>query len=303
MTQWTLPDHVYCIAEIGVNHDGSLEKALRLIDSAVAAGADAVKLQIRSPRVSVPREQWDVPRVPPWGGPEIPYIEYKERMEFTFDDYVRINNYCQAQDIEWSASVWDIPSLEFLMQFDPPWVKVPSAMLTNHELLNAIHATGKPAILSTGMSTPHQIDAAVDIWENSPQAHNLLIAHCTSTYPAEKAELNLRMIVTLGEIFDESPIGYSGHEVGLATTVAAVALGARFVERHITLDRTSRGTDHAASVEPQGLKRLVDDIRSVEASLGDGVKRVYDSEIPVRDKLRGRDHANAHQVAPQEAQG
>lgn len=278
--KWQLPDFVYVIGEIGGNHVGSLQTALRIVDMAVDAKADAVKFQMRSPRECVPLDQWNNPYSTPWG--VMSYIEYRERMEFSFDDYIHINNYCQANDIEWSASVWDISSLEKLMRFDPPWIKVPSAMLTDETLLKEIASTCKPVIYSTGMSTMEEIRCADSLFGSS----DTLIAHCTSTYPCPKEELNLNMIKTLRHEFPHRTIGYSGHEVGLATTVASVALGAQFVERHITLDRTMWGSDQAASVESQGLKKLVSDIRAVEQSLGDGIKQVYDSELAGMQKLR-----------------
>ena len=211
----------------------------------------------------------------------IPYLEYRYRVEFSNDGYTEIDRHCRDRDIPWFASCWDEPSVDFIEQFDPPCYKIASASLTDGDLLLHIKATGRPVILSTGMSTIEQIRKAVSILDPD----KLLIAHSTSSYPCKIEELNIRMIQTLREEFD-NPIGYSGHEVGLATTYAAVALGACFVERHITLDRAMWGSDQAASVEPQGFMRLVRDIRAIEKSLGDGVKRVYESEIGVMNKLR-----------------
>jgi N-acetylneuraminate synthase len=269
----------YLIAEIGINHNGDTELAQALIDVAAAAGCDAVKLQKRTPELCVPPEQRDVLRETPWGS--MTYLEYRHRLELGTEDYAKIDAYCGEQDIQWFASPWDLPSVDFLEQFNPPCYKVASASLTDHRLLERLSDTGRPVILSTGMSTMDEIRAGVQ--RIDPDL--LLVAHSTSSYPCVPAELNLRMIQTLEDEFT-CPIGYSGHEVGLQTTVAAVALGAAFVERHITIDRAMWGSDQAASVEPQGLHRLVRDIRTVEASLGDGVKQVYENERPVMARLR-----------------
>jgi N-acetylneuraminate synthase len=271
---------VYVIAEIGINHNGSLELAEKLIEGAAQAGCDAVKFQKRTPELCVPRDQWAIERDTPWG--RMTYIDYKRRVEFGEREFTHIERVCRKLGMPWFASPWDVPSVEFLERFAPPCYKVASASLTDHELLAAMRETGRPLIMSTGMSTAREIDAAVE----QVGTDDLLIAHATSTYPCPVDELNLRMIQTLKRWYPECPIGYSGHETGLAPTWAAVALGATFVERHITLDRAMWGTDHAGSVEIGGLGRLVDQIRDVERSLGDGVKRVYASEIPIRRKLR-----------------
>jgi N-acetylneuraminate synthase len=269
----------YIIAEIGINHNGDLEIAKKLIDVAVLAGCDAVKFQKRTPELCVPSEQWDIPRDTPWGC--LPYIEYKKRIEFGHEEYKEIDNYCKEKRAAWFTSCWDEPSVDFIEQFNPPCYKIASASLTDDDLLKYINEMGRPIILSTGMSTMAEIRHAVSLLDND----RLLISHCTSTYPCKPEELNLRMIQTLKREFN-CPIGYSGHEVGLQTTLAAIVLGACFVERHITLDRAMWGGDQAASVEPQGLMRLVRDIRVIEMALGDGVKKVYNSEIPVQKKLR-----------------
>jgi len=273
------PNPVYVIAEIGINHNGDIDTALRLMDVAKDAGCDAVKFQKRTPRICVPEDQRDVMRETPWG--LMTYIEYKERTEFWEEDFGTIDSYAKELGIDWFASPWDVPSIEFLEQFDPICYKVASASLTDDELLEALVAKGRPLLVSTGMSTPQEIEHAVEVVRGVPFA----LAHATSTYPCPPSELNLRMIPELAHRYDV-PIGYSGHETGLQTTVAAVTMGATFVERHITLDRAMWGSDHAASVEPQGLQRLVRDIRTVEIALGDGQKRVYDSELPIRSKLR-----------------
>jgi N-acetylneuraminate synthase len=275
------PDYpVYITGEIGINHNGSLDDALALIDVAAKAGCDAVKFQKRTPEICVPKDQQDVERDTPWG--RMTYLAYRHRVEFGMDEYDAISRYCAARGLAWFASPWDIPSVDFLELANPPAHKIASACLTDDALLERVRETERTVILSTGMSTPEQIRRAVDILGRE----RLILCHTTSSYPAPAEELNLRMIHTLTRTYPDVAIGYSGHEIGLQTTVAAVALGACFVERHITLDRAAWGSDQAASVEPVGLDRLVRDIRTVEAALGDGVKRVYDSEQPILRKLR-----------------
>jgi N-acetylneuraminate synthase len=275
------PGHpVYVVGEIGINHNGELENAFKLIDAAAEAGCDAVKFQKRTPEICTPRDQWDIERDTPWG--RMTYIDYRHRVEFGEDEYRQIDEYSKSKNIAWFASPWDTEAVAFLEKFDVPAHKVASASLTDDELLRSLRATGRTVILSTGMSTPKQIRHAVEVLGSD----NILMCHATSTYPAQAEELNLRVINTLQAEFPNVPIGYSGHETGLQTTLAAVALGATFVERHITLDRAMWGSDQAASVEPQGLTRLVRDIRTIEASLGDGVKKVYESELGPMKKLR-----------------
>jgi sialic acid synthase SpsE len=276
------PDHpTYIIGEIGINHNGDIEKAKELIDVAHEAGCDAVKFQKRNPDVCVPEEQKEVMRDTPWG--TMKYIDYKHRIEFGWEEYEEIDAYCAENGIHWFASCWDKDSVEFIESFDPVAYKVASASLTDDDLIQEMDAKGRPVVASTGMSTMREIEHAVSLLDTD----RLLVAHCTSTYPCDSEELNLRMIETLDEKLDV-PIGYSGHEVGLQTTYAAVVLGACFVERHITLDRAMWGSDQAASVEPQGLQRMVRDIRTIEEAMGDGEKRVYPSEVPMREKLRKR---------------
>ncbi|MFI5759979.1 MULTISPECIES: N-acetylneuraminate synthase family protein [unclassified Streptomyces] len=275
------PGHpVYVVGEIGINHNGDLGNALALIDAAAEAGCDAVKFQKRTPEICTPRDQWDIERDTPWG--RMTYIDYRHRVEFGEDEYRAIDEHCAKRGIDWFASPWDTEAVAFLEKFDVPAHKVASASLTDDELLRALRATGRTVVLSTGMSTPKQIRHAVEVLGSD----NILLCHATSTYPAKAEELNLRVINTLREEFPNVPIGYSGHETGLQTTLAAVALGAAFVERHITLDRAMWGSDQAASVEPGGLTRLVRDIRTIETALGDGVKRVYESELGPMKKLR-----------------
>jgi N-acetylneuraminate synthase len=275
------PDYpVYITGEIGINHNGSLDDALALIDVAAKAGCDAVKFQKRTPEICVPKDQQDIERDTPWG--RMTYLAYRHRVEFGMDEYDAISRYCAERGLAWFASPWDIPSVDFLELANPPAHKIASACLTDDALLERVAETQRTVILSTGMSTPEQIRRAVDILGRE----RLILCHTTSSYPAPAEELNLRMIHTLTRTYPDVAIGYSGHEIGLQTTVAAVALGACFVERHITLDRAAWGSDQAASVEPVGLERLVRDIRTVEAALGDGVKRVYASEQPILRKLR-----------------
>lgn len=271
---------VFIIGEIGINHNGDIEIAKKMIEGAKKAGCDAVKFQKRTPELCVPKDQWNLERDTPWG--RITYIEYRHKVEFGEKEYAEIDLYCKELDIMWFASCWDEPSVDFIEQFNPPIYKTPSASLTDFELLKKHKDLNKPVMMSTGMSTMEQIEAAVNFFGKD----NLLLAHATSAYPCKNEELNLRMINTLRNKYPDIPIGYSGHEVGLAPTWAAVALGACFVERHITLDRAMWGTDQAASVEMGGLQRLVSNIRDIEIALGDGIKKVYDSEKSQIQKLR-----------------
>lgn len=273
-------ERVYIIAEIGINHNGSLKLAKKLIKGAKSAGCDAVKFQKRTPELCVPRDQWYIERDTPWG--RMSYIEYRHRIELSFDDYKQIDIYCKKKKIDWFASCWDEDSVDFIDQFNPPLYKAASAALTDHNLLKKKKSTGKPLMISTGMSTIDEIIETVE----AIGTDNLLIAHSTSTYPCKLEELNLKVIQSLKKIYPFVPIGYSGHETGLAPTLAAVAMGACFVERHITLDRAMWGTDQAASVEVGGFQRLIENIRAIEKSLGDGIKRVYESELGHKKKLR-----------------
>lgn len=269
----------FIIAEIGINHNGDLALAKQLMDVARTAGCDAVKFQKRTPELCVPPSQRALTRETPWG--LLTYLEYRERIEFGEPEYRQLDAYARERGQTWFASVWDVPSVDFLEAFNPVCYKIPSAALTHRPLLERVSAAGRPILLSTGMSTADEIRAAVRFLGTE----QLILMHATSTYPCKPDELNLRMIATLAREFD-CPVGYSGHETGLQTTYAAVALGACAVERHITLDRAMWGSDQAASVEPGGLIRLVRDIRVIERALGDGVKRVYDSELPARQRLR-----------------
>jgi N-acetylneuraminate synthase len=292
----------YIIAEIGINHNGDLDIAKKLIDVASLSGCDAVKFQKRNPDVCVPEHQKSVIRDTPWG--KMTYLDYKKRVEFEKPEYDEIDRYCKERGIAWSASPWDLDSLEFLMQYDIPFIKIPSAMITNEELMFAAKRTGKKVIISTGMSTFEEIERSITIlklpgdtadtlrpWnfdevKEGKTACDFAVLHCNSTYPAPLNELNLSAIKTLKDRF-KCEVGYSGHEFRLGTSVAAVYLGATIIERHITLDRTMWGTDQLSSVEPQGLIKLVKGVRELEEAYGDGELTVTESEIPVRKKLRG----------------
>lgn len=269
----------YIIAEIGINHNGSVQVAKDLILAAHEAGVDAVKFQKRTPELCVPDHQKNQMRDTPWG--YISYLDYRHQVEFEQEEYQEIDAYCRSLGVDWLASSWDIPSLAFIDAFNPPAHKIPSALLTDHTLLRAIKDTGRPVILSTGMSTMQEIEEAVAIFD----LDKLIICHTTSSYPCPPEELNLKMIPTLKEKFP-CPIGYSGHEVGLVPSALAVAMGASLVERHVTLDRAMWGSDQAASVEPHGIRTLVKYIRVTEKALGDGEKHVYDSEQSSLQKLR-----------------
>ncbi|VVB63237.1 NeuB family protein [uncultured archaeon] len=273
-------DHpVYVIAEIGINHNGSLDIAKQLIDAAFDSGCDAVKFQKRTIDVVYTKEELAKPRENPFGTTN---GDLKRGLEFGQKEYVEIDRYCKAKGIDWFASCWDEGSVDFMEQFNPVCYKIASASLTDDNLLRHHRKYKRPIIASTGMSDTRQIEHAVEVLGS----HDLVILHCTSTYPSKSEELNLRGIQTLREKFKGIPIGYSGHEVGLAPSLMAATLGACVVERHITLDRAMWGSDQAASVEPQGFKKLVRDIREMEIALGDGNIRVYDSEIPIINKLR-----------------
>lgn len=270
---------VYIIAEIGLNHNGDLETAKKLIDVACNAGVDAVKFQKRTPELVVPKHQRDVKRDTPWG--RMTYMDYRYKVEFNYEQYSEIDRYCKMKKIQWFASPWDKDSVDFLESFDPLCFKVPSACATDIELIEHIVSKSRPVILSTGMCSQEQIDNAFNALYDSEFA----LLHCTSTYPSIPDEVNLSMINTLKNKYD-CIVGYSGHEAGLQISYAAAAMGAKIIERHITLDRTMWGSDQAASLEPWGLTKLVRDVRIIENSIGDGVKKVYESEFPIIEKLR-----------------
>ena len=276
----TVGDNSPCfiIAEIGINHNGSVDLAKKMIDEAVMAGCDAVKFQKRTVTKVYTPEELDVYRPNYYGSTN---RDLKLGLELSYEDYCEIDKYCKSKKIMWFASCWDIDSVDFIEQFDVPCHKIASALLTNDEFLKKVKSTGKPILLSTGMSTIEEIRHAVDILGED----NLIIFQCTSTYPNEHKEINLRVIEQFRKEFS-CPIGYSGHEKGLLPSILSVELGAASVERHITVDRTLWGSDQAASLEPEGLRRMVRDIREVKTILGDGKKVVYDSELPIKKKLR-----------------
>jgi N-acetylneuraminate synthase len=269
---------VYIVGEIGINHNGDLGLARRLIDVAAIAGADAVKFQKRTVEVVYSAEELLRPRENPFGATN---GDLKRGLEFGADQYQAIDRYCAEKNVAWFASCWDEAAVDFCEQFSPPAYKIASASMTDDNLLKHHRRMGRPIIVSTGMSTQAQVDHAIEVLGTD----KLVILHTTSAYPAKIDDLNLRMIPALRERYGV-PVGYSGHEVGLASSFAAVALGACMIERHITLDRAMWGTDQSASVEPQGLMKLVRDIRVIEASLGDGVKKVSADEVPILKKLR-----------------
>lgn len=270
---------VFTIAEIGINHNGDIDIAASLIQLAAKAGFDAVKFQKRTPDLCVPPDQRDVIRTTPWG--DMTYMEYRERVEFGVREYTRIDQLCKDAGILWFASCWDIPSVDFLESFNPPCFKIASACLTDDELLIHVRKKGRPVILSTGMSTMSEIRHAVSLLNHS----RLLLAHTTSSYPCDVHDLNLKMIESLKEQF-ACTVGYSGHELGRVMSLVAVGMGARFVERHITLDKDMWGSDQEASLDPDEFTSLIREIREVEHGLGDGRKRIYPSEKTALNKLR-----------------
>lgn len=281
----------YLIAEIGVNHNGDLQIAKKLIDATFACSWNCAKFQKRNPEKCVPAAQKTLPRDTPWG--RMTYLEYRYRLEFGKPEYDLIDGYCAAKPLAWTASVWDLDSLEFLAQYNVPFLKLPSAVITDLDLVREAAATGLPLVLSTGMSSVEEVDAAVEC--AARHGRQFVVMHCNSSYPARLEDLNLNCIPKLRERYG-CVVGYSGHEYGLDSTTVAVALGARVIERHVTLDRFLWGTDQLSSVEPQGMDKLFKQIRTVDAMLGDGVKRIYASEIPIREKLRRPVEAAADRV-------
>lgn len=273
----------YLIAEIGINHNGDMQIAKKLIDAAFACGWDCVKFQKREPDICVPEHQKNVEKDTPWG--KMTYLDYKKKIEFGKNEYDYIDRYCKEKSISWTASVWDIPSLEFIAKYDVPFIKIPSAKIMETDLLISACKTGKPIVLSTGMSTLEEIDQVVNILKEHASGRFLLM-HCNSAYPAPQKELNINCIKTLQERYN-CPVGYSGHEYDLEPSVFSVVLGAKAVERHITIEHTMWGTDQSASLEIQGMDILRRRIEAIPVLLGHGRKEITESEMPIRKKLRG----------------
>ncbi|WP_440657150.1 N-acetylneuraminate synthase family protein [Candidatus Pelagibacter sp. HIMB1509] len=270
----------YIIAEIGINHNGDLKKALELIDVAKNSGADAVKFQKRSPKIAIPKRYWRTKKITPWG--KMSYIDYKIKTELSIEDYNIINDYCKKKGITWFASCWDIQSVKDLHDFNLPCYKIASASITDLKLLKFISSLKKPIFLSTGMSSEKQISIAYNKIKKNPN----VIMHCNSEYPSKYQDLNLKYINKLKNKYKKSIVGYSGHEISLIPTVAAVVLGAKVIERHITLDKSLWGSDHSCSLEPLGLSRLVKEIRVIEKSLGSAKKVITEGEKLMIKKLR-----------------
>lgn len=276
----TIGDEFPCFvtAEVGINHNGSLELAKNLIDMAVNSGCDAVKFQKRTVDVVYSKEELAKERQSVFGNTN---GDLKRGLEFSFEQYKEIDEYCKQKGIIWYASCWDEQSVDFIEQFNPPCYKIASASLTDDNLLKYTKKTGKPIFLATGMSSMEQIQHAVDVLGED----DLILYHCTSTYPTDMTEINLKVITTLREKYS-CPIGFSGHERGILPTIMSVMLGANAIERHITTDRTLWGSDQAASLEFDGVNRIVRDVRQIKIILGDGNKVVYESEKPIIKKLR-----------------
>lgn len=272
---------MFIIAEAGINHNGDIAIARRLIDVAKSAGCDAVKFQKRTPEVCVPKAMRDVMRETPWG--VMTYFDYKKKIEFGEEEYDAIDAYCKKVDISWSASAWDIPSLEFLAKYNLPFHKIASALATNIPFITKIAQEGKLTYASTGMCDWNQIDQLVGIFKSA--GCPLILMHTISTYPAEESQLNLKMIGTLADRYG-LPVGYSGHEPSVSPSITAAALGAVAIERHITLDRSMWGTDHSASLEALGLTNLVGALRKVSESMGDGIRRIVPGEAEIAKKMR-----------------
>jgi len=274
---------VFMIAEIGINHNGNLDIAKKLIDAAFACDWHCVKFQKRTPDLCVPEDQKNILRDTPWG--RITYLDYRYKVEFGHEEYSYIDRYCREKPVYWTASVWDMPSLEFMLTYNVPFIKIPSAKLTDHELLKFAAQSGKPVILSTGMSTIEEVDEAVEVLEKYSHGDYVLM-HTNSAYPSPVDELNLRVINYLKDRY-KCVVGYSGHEYGLEPSVIAVSLGAKIIERHITLDHNMWGSDHAASLEVHAMDMLYKRIKEIKHVFGDGAKKVTEAEMQARIRLRG----------------
>ena len=274
----------YLIAEIGINHNGDLQIAKRLMDAAFSCQWDCVKYQKREPDLAVPEKQKGVIRDTPWG--RMTYLEYKKRIEFGRNEYDYIDKYCKEKPIDWTASPWDIPSLRFLLQYGSiPFIKIASATITNDELLIEAAKSKKPVIMSTGMSTIEEIDHAVELVDKYSSG-NFVLMHTNSSYPTAQDEINLRMIPTLRERY-KCLVGYSGHEHDLEPSVAAVVMGAVMIERHVTISHELWGTDQSSSLEVPAMGMLAGRVRNIRAMMGSGLKVLSLNELQVREKLRG----------------
>jgi N-acetylneuraminate synthase len=274
---------VYLIAEIGINHNGDLQIAKKLIDATWATGWDCAKFQKRTPDICVPEDQKNIIRQTPWG--EMTYLAYKLKIEFQKKEYDYIDKYAKEKPINWTASVWDLPSLEFVLQYDVPFIKIPSAKITDKELVEQAARAGKPVFISSGMSTIEEVDDAINIIEKH-LSKNYVLLHCNSTYPAKLEELNMKMISSLKERYN-CLVGYSGHEYDIMPATLAPVYGACVIERHVTLDHNMWGTDHSGSIEVRGMDFLAKRIHSVKTIAGDGIKNIYADEEKMRKKLRG----------------
>ena len=272
----------YLIGEIGINHNGDLQIAKKLIDAAHACNWNCVKFQKRNPDIAVSEKQKGIERDTPWG--RMTYLDYKYKIEFEKDEYDFIDKYCKQKPLDWSMSVWDLDSLDFAIKYDLPFIKIPSAMVTNYELVKASAQTGIPIIMSTVMSTLKEIDEAVELLQK--HAKSYAIMQCNSSYPTKNEEINLNVIPMLKERYN-CTVGYSGHEYDLEPTVLAVALGAKIIERHITISHEMWGTDQKASLEVHAMDLLKKRIQDIDTILGDGAKIVTKNELPIKNKLRG----------------
>ena len=275
------PDRIYLIAEIGINHNGDLDIAKKLIDASYACGWDCVKFQKRNPDVCVPEEQKNTKRSTPWG--EMTYLEYKHRVEFEADEYNEINRYCKDKPIPWTVSIWDLDSLKFILDYNVPYIKIPSAHITNLKLIEEAAKTKIPILISTGMSDWRMVDEAVEILEK--EASSYAILHCNSTYPAPYDELNLDVILEMKNRYD-CLIGYSGHEYGLLPSQIAATIGARIIERHVTLDHEMWGTDQSSSIEVLGMELLKKRVKDIVLIRGERDKIITESEKLKAKKLR-----------------
>jgi len=273
---------VYTIAEIGINHNGEIDLAKKLIDASYVTGWSCVKFQKRTPDICIPENQKNIMRDTPWG--EMRYIDYKHRIEFEQKEYELIDKYCRSKPIDWTVSVWDLPSLDFIINYDVPFIKIPSAHLNNLDLIEKTAETKIPLVVSTGMSSLEEVDQAYEVIKKHHS--NFVIMHCNSTYPAPVKELNLNVIRTFIERYD-CTIGYSGHEYEVEPSIIAVTLGAKVIERHVTLDHTMWGTDQGSSLEIDGMDKLIRRTNNVSDVLGDGIKKLSPSEIEIKKRLRG----------------